>query len=247
MPFGNEAALGYTGKANFKRQDTMNPTKQKRHKPFKDGNRLALPREMVDEGYNHFFYLADVPALDTAQFHPIVRDALAFARDRKLPPLEIEALGLHTQLGSEDTIAAANSIRQSLGFSPSKYDTDVVLCQAALPHEDAMFAGSAFVSVVLHTGEAPYVMTTFHANVQKDEDTGKPFYAMTSQSRTLKVGDVVVFDPTTPHCAVPSKSNDEAYLVMLQMQVPLRGAKDIKALLKQLPRRWNAAQRQDRY
>lgn len=200
-----------------------------RHRPFKDGNRLPLPKAMQEAGFKHFFYKTKPYRFSPDVLEPLTAEARAYYLDRKLGPQTIEVLS-HC---GEAATRSLEQVKASLGFVETDPDPDIVLCQMALPHEDAMFAGQVFASLVVHTGDAPYLMTTLHTMI--GEEYGEPCMQLVEQTRELRVGDFVVFDPTTPHYAVPKFSNNNAFLVLAQFELTMRTPAQQAALLKRFP------------
>jgi hypothetical protein len=88
---------------------------------------------------------------------------------------------------------------------------DLIVCEMAWPHTDSSYAGTKFLSLVLHTGSGgPYAVQTIETGTEE----GLP--SVRTNSRVLEVGDVFVMDPTAPHMAAPIAMEPDSMLILLQ-------------------------------
>jgi hypothetical protein len=111
-------------------------------------------------------------------------------------------------------------------------DLELVICEWAAPHEDGTFDGQVFTSLVVHTGKNPYYMQTV---VTQPRHTGLGRYEVSKGSVVLSQGDMLVFDPTVPHMAAPTRPADGQLLVLLQWMHEFNGAQDEHELRMQFP------------
>ena len=205
-------------------------------KDYAQGNRLPVPSKEMGP---HFMYSASIPKLNETYLKKIVDAAKDYVRESGLFPAQIEVLRPVDlqRAGSDDALAVWAEFLVDLGISDGVARTpgsmSVMVCEWAAPHVDETFAGIAFMNVVLHTGPFPYIMQTLHTKV-----AGKshPFQEVVTNSRTLKVGDAIIFDPTTAHCAMPLRPHQDSLLIMLQIELKDESEQDRENILKNFPR-----------
>lgn len=201
--------------------------------PYVDGNRLP-----VDLGGDnrHFFYKAKTPAYEASDAELVVQAVHKYCETYgELDPSQVDLLGANQ---IEALVPGSGSAlkRMFAAFDVSDEiisDLSVLYCRWAQPHVDDALSGKALVSLVLSTGPEPYVMSTFNSYVGTRYD--KPAQFMSTTTRLLKVGDVVVFDPTTPHMVMPRLPRDGQMLILLQFHVSDETPKERAKLLRSIP------------
>lgn len=191
-----------------------------------NSSRKALPGAVNSR---HFFYLSTRPNVPTAAVETVVAAAQSLVRERGLLPAQIEAFSSKQLEGAQNGAGnALMSLRRALKL-PADTPSAVVACEWASPHVDELFAGQAFVSLVLHTGPEPYVVQTLHTEHRVDGNT------LVTSTRMLRQGDVMVLDPTVAHFAAPRSPGSNQLLVLLQFELPDQTELDRANLLKQFP------------
>lgn len=197
------------------------------------GNRLEVPPEISGA---HFFYKTETPALPQKDVDQVVQATIRFVHEHGLNPAHIEVLD-NDYFGACGPKVRKAFERLQACVEPFGGTTSasVLVCEWATPHLDDLYLGEAFVSWVLHTGENPYLMQTFHCG--RLAGVNEEFFgaSVQSSSRILHTGDVVVFDPTTPHMAAPVYPSANQLLILLQLSVNDRTEEDRAELLKRLP------------
>lgn len=197
----------------------------------KYGNRLPVPKELKSA---HFFYHCAKPVLDTLAVDCVVSEVKAAAlRGMGNGP----TVGLLTY---KELTSKSESLREAMTRLVGAIKTpvmrelkaEVLACQWAMPHTDDTFEGSAFYSVVLHTGPYPYVLELLHTE-QSEENKG--LVQIQNTARELHCGDAFIFDPTTPHYAAPKRPHQEQLLILLQMELKDGNLEERQELLRSLP------------
>lgn len=200
------------------------------HKPFEDGNRLPVPREVSG---HHFFYKVRPVALDAEDVAHVLAAAKEYVRRYPLGVGDIGVLRAPL-LGRIDPRAADSFERliADMGVSEEHRSRAAVLaCHWSAPHVDEGYQGYAFLSYVLHTGPSPYVVQTFHMEAARAGALPR----LTPSSRLVNPGDFLMLDPTTAHMAAPSYPGDDHLLVMIQIVIDETCLEDRLALLEQYP------------
>ncbi|MCC5613146.1 hypothetical protein LC612_42340 [Nostoc sp. CHAB 5834] len=87
--------------------------------------------------------------------------------------------------------------------------------------------------MVLHTGTEPYVMQVISTAPPSLPGTRAP--RLFCDTRVLSVGDALVFDPTTPHMAVPKEPTDGQLLILFQVELPDNDEQERSAVLEAFP------------
>jgi len=193
-----------------------------------DGNRLPVPAIV---GSAHFCYLTDAPTLDPTDVKTVVETAKA---SKTLTPWGIEVLDHQSQLFKEDPQALealqrlVRKVRCFLGGRRRK--AELVVCQWTQLHVDHEFLGRAFYSIVLHTGPEPYLLYLLHTAPDKDGGSSVTH----GGALVLDAEKAFVFDPTTPHQALPMRPHQDNLLILLQFQLVDETVEDREALLRRL-------------
>lgn len=195
------------------------------------GNRQSVPREVSSA---HFLYKTKAPALPQADVDLVVKAVRAHVHAFGLNPAQIDIAGTPVfQAAGDATLQAYRRLRDFVTqqVPGGRYAPDILVCEWASPHVDESYAGDAFLSWVLHTGEYPYLMQTLHSHKQTMRDGGSVIRTQTS-ARVLNVGDTFIFDPTTPHMAAPVRPGQDQLLIMLQLDLPDESPQQRKELLE---------------
>jgi hypothetical protein len=193
---------------------------------FQDGSRLAAPDELFS---THFFYHVDKVVSDFS-------DVFAKAAKTELTgmvfyPAQIKTTS-HCIYDSPVLEEAVKKIAADLGLEKAEVNSATLLmCEWASLHADHNWLGKDFLSVVMHTGRHPYVMQTLHTEV-KDFTKNLTSIDVPTTTRLLCVGDVFIFDPTTPHTAAPRRPADGQLLVMLQFELKDSDVADRASILE---------------
>lgn len=185
------------------------------------GSRMAVPASL---NARHFFYRTEAPAFNAEDVRMVVDAARRHVEEVGIGVAEIKLLS-SSSLGRAAAGASEALQRLSEAIPHRSLQTGeagVLVCEWASPHVDESYAGSAFWSFVLDTGEHPYVMQTLHSEVHE----GLP--AVVTTTRVICKGDSFVFDPTTPHLAAPKYCSADQLLVMLQVELK-DGSEDDRA------------------
>lgn len=192
------------------------------------GNRLAVPEGVRGA---HFFYRTQAPAFEPGDVALLLEAVRGLVAQNGLYTAQVEVFS--TNLVERHCPGAAQAMRRMSSLLPGAAlhtdAADVVVCEWASIHVDDSFAGTAFLSVVLHTGKHDYVMQTVFTPTVDGLPDAK------SSTRVLSAGDAFVFDPTTPHYAVPRYSSDDQLLVLLQVPLKDGDADERKALVEAVP------------
>lgn len=193
-----------------------------------EGNRLPLPPGLPSR---HFIYKTAGPvfALDAADVAKVVEATKAIVEKTGLYPGQIEVLGTSNfeEAGAADAYSRmCESVKNAVGVASKP---QVVICEQAFAHSDPDFSGVAFLSRVLHTGPEAYYLQMFHTTKMEG------CHDLVPSSRLIREGDWFVIDPTTPHMAVPRHSNNEALLILLQVELPDNTLVDRQELVRLLP------------
>lgn len=181
------------------------------------------------------------PKLDSALLATVYAGVAAHVGDIGIGPAEIDVphparIGAHkscpagfmADLGRIGDLVRPRSSRLC-GNSGS-----IVVCEWAAPHVDTTFAGSAFYSVVLGTGEYPYVVQNLMTRARTSPD-GTLVHEVKSCSRVLSPGDAFVLDPSVTHWTAPKYPADGQLLVLLQFELRDRTPEDRADLFRTLP------------
>lgn len=147
----------------------------------------------------HFLYRTSPLSLTPAAITTLGTALAAAMPEVRLDTAEIGSYNRTelTRMVPPSAVAAYDKLLSELGVTDYVTHYPAVLaCRWALPHDDGTFAGKAFLSLVLHTGPEPYVMSMFAT-------TGRRNRTVVDITRTLRTGDVFIFDPTVPHMAAP--------------------------------------------
>lgn len=188
------------------------------------GNRLAVPVELDGR---HFLYKTGAPAFDAGDVDLVVRTVRSTVQAKGLGCAEIQvfsAKGLDIEVEG-----AGSAMRRMAEMMPGKGirsgEPSILVCEWAIVHVDHTFAGAAFLSYVLHTGEHPYVLQTLHT----EEVAG--IQQVTNTTLFLSEGDGFVFDPTTGHMVAPKYPATGQLLIVLQVELQDRDLEDRAALM----------------
>lgn len=194
----------------------------------------------------HFFYRTPVTEFDPQALQVVVQAAQRTLEEGGLHVAEIDAYSVARmeRCYGAPVKPSIDALLRSIGWDnlPFHATASVLVCEWASVHVDDSYAGSAFASFVLHTGPEPYVMQTMHTEVEDQADydevegiaPGRKIRLRTS-TRRLSVGDAFVFDPTTPHMAMPAVPNQDALLILLQLELPDGDEQQREQLLKRFP------------
>lgn len=193
------------------------------------GNRLPVPSKVLSK---HFFYQAQTQPLAEADVQAIVGAVKEFVMVKGIEAATIEAIGFFA-LAIYGEPGVQDAYKRVVGalFPEGDYDvrdTGILVCEWAMPHVDDTYEGVSFLNVVLSTGPLPYVMQTMHSRVGYVQE-------LDVSTRVLKAGDVVIFDPTTPHFTAPLKPHQDCLLVMLQVELKDKTAEERVAILEKFP------------
>jgi len=132
---------------------------------------------------------------------------------------------------AEQALRVLQSALPSPLFDVDRRGIDLLVTELAMPHSDPDYEGWAFVSVVLRTGPNPYALQLLHT----ERNEGASENLVRTSTVLLRPGDVVVFDPTTPHLCVPTASHEDQLLVLAQFSVLDVTESDREKLVKALP------------
>ena len=151
----------------------------------------------------HFFYRTKAPQFEREDIDAVVLAARSYVEEFGIGAAEIKTLGADKlEKALPGARKALSRLSACIQDGAMRIGMDAVLvCEWASPHIDHAFAGKAFWSFVLATGENPYIMQTMHTTVVGG------FIEIVTSTRVLKEGDAFVFDPLTPHLAVPKYSS----------------------------------------
>jgi hypothetical protein len=198
--------------------------------PYEDGNRLAVQ----GAGGAHFFYHVDRPAFASQEGERIVRSVQAFVDGYPLTSAQVVVLH-SSDFEVEGEIHPFLPLGLALGLTDAEIESGkAVLCQWSALHDDGPFAGSSFLSIVLHTGPNPYIMQTAYTSYISRPKNRHIFNTNTTD-HMLSVGDTFVFDPTTPHMAFPKYLHQDQLLVLLQFEISDKDDVERAMLLERFP------------
>jgi hypothetical protein len=166
----------------------------------RSGNRLPVPSSLRS---HHFFYktAAPCPIADLEKLgnlikplmkHRVLADTIAVV-DR---PTIVTECGRRARAAWDRIACALPALVQD-----AEDELEVLGCHWTEPHVDVGFCGYAFYNLVLSTGPFAYRMQTLHTTRRLEGDDH--LLEVVKSTRSLKVGDVFVFDPTTPHIVFP--------------------------------------------
>jgi hypothetical protein len=194
------------------------------------GNRLRIP-ECLDT--KHFAYQAIGPAVDDSTLGAVVEACLDRLSNFPLGPADIDSI-LPFDFSSEAG-KACDLLTTSLGLTAQEKNTaSIIACEWAAIHSDPTFAGKSFVMLVLHTGPNPYVMQVMSTGVREYRDEAYELVAHTT-SLLLSKGDLVVFDPTSAHTAVPKFPASGQILLLLQFEIADDNEEQRAEILRRFP------------
>jgi hypothetical protein len=210
----------------------MPASPSKQFRAYAKGTRLPVPAELKSP---HFFYKATPASFAPEDLALVASQVVARIHELGVDALQIEVLSLHGENGLDSQgFAALERIQAAFSFGDlDNRDVSFVYCNWASPHADALFEGSVFASLVLHTGGSPYHMTTVHT--ERRSRKGLADLELLRTSRVLEVGDFFMPDPTTPHVAAPARSRDDSLLVLLQWDIPVADTAAQAQLLASFP------------
>jgi hypothetical protein len=207
----------------------MNSTLATAEHALSPHDRAALPKP----GNRHCFYRADMPMLVETDRQLVAKAICEMVEDAGLGVAEIDVYNRgQLTAHSPEAGAAFERMCQQLGLTLETDYPILLVCEWATPHVDLSFAGSAFVSAVVHVGTYPYVMTMM--TPARDADTGLQGLKTTTQ--VLRLGETYVFDPTVPHTAMPGRPAADSLLIILQAQVDFHDDAAREATLRRFPR-----------
>jgi hypothetical protein len=192
------------------------------------GNRMSVPSACcISPGRpaEHFVYrtTASLPVSD-AELDMLAEAVTANVRAEGIEPCEIKLiLGQHLSPEAKAVFDRVKSVHP---------DLSILACEWVALHEDSSYAGSAFVSRVLKVGPSPYVLNLSHTQLGAGRTRG---LRVRTSSLVLEKGDTFVFDPTTPHMAMPVYLNDGGILVLLQWEEPDASPEERESLLRKYP------------
>jgi hypothetical protein len=183
---------------------------------------------------SHFLYRAATQPMSTGDMELVAKAVQELVEDDGIAVAEISLYDSKhlTDRNKPEAAAALTRLASQLGVDMARNKVCILVCEWARPHDDSDYRGSAFVSLVLSTGRYPYVLNMLHTR----KSPGPRSQSVVSQTRLLKTGDVVVFDPTTPHMAAPARPHDSSLLVILQAELDLGSDEDMVRVLQKFPR-----------
>ena len=190
------------------------------------GNRLDVPAAVNGR---HFFYKTASLAFNRADCNAVFRGVETLIAEGGLHPGQIDTFTAK-DLKRVDKKAFDAWMRLVKALPASADSPRIVVCEWASPHVDESYAGTAFLSTVLHTGPVDYVLQTIHTT-QGDDRVPR----LHTETRVLRRGDSFVFDPTTPHCAMPKTLDGGHLLVLLQAELPDEEVADRARILSECP------------
>lgn len=204
----------------------------KTHRPYACGNRLALPAGGKKPwAARHNLYMAKPQPADNPDI-PVVNQAVdKYLENLGLGSREIDAIPV-SHLGD---VACEAALRLAALWEPKGFklgSPDILVTSLAPVHEDESFEGMFFASLVLQAGHAGYLFQSFHTEVKGGAN---PRLELVVDERLLEVGDILVFDPTTPHMAAPLDPQGGDMLVMLQREIYVPDQETYERLLEALP------------
>lgn len=198
------------------------------------GNRMRLPLALRGP---HFFYRTQLPAYRQEDARLLVQSVERAVEDCGLHTAEIDVFSRKrlSQYGGDAAPLALERMIADLGLQSFQSGAiSVLACEWASVHVDESYTGSSFLNLVLHTGPGPYVMQTLHSEKAMDEEGAAQLSVHTS-TRVLHPGQAVVFDPATPHLAVPTSFNCDQLLVLLQVELPDNNPEQRADILRRFP------------
>ena len=194
---------------------------------YENGNRLPVPDTVRSR---HFLYqTAAIAGLD-AEMSTVVAATTRLVEERGLSPAQIEVFTPRAYAqDAPEALEPLTKLFRAMGVDVPSSGAGVLVCEWAAPHVDESYEGSAFLSLVLHTGPEPYILQTFHSSVKEEFGVAQRLEVST---RVLQRGDLLILDPTTPHMAAPLHPHQDQFLVLLQVELPDRTPEDREAILK---------------
>lgn len=200
----------------------------KKHKPYDEGNRLPVAAGLVSR---HNVYLAKAQAPEAADVALVLQEVAQQRPVQQMPPAGVQVLNRGTF--SKDAWAAVERIA-ALSCPPGMNlgPCSLVLTRLGAVHSDETFEGDFFVSRVLTAGPRGYLFQAFHSEVVGKQH---PSFLVDCTDRVLEAGDVLVFDPTTPHMAAPLAPEADTVLVLLQLEVHVPDEETLSRLVEHLP------------
>lgn len=193
-------------------------------------NRLPVPSSVPAR---HFLYKTQPLIGCDDEISLLGNQAFKMVCDIGISPGEIELLMFNDE-DHPQAVAALVKIQAALPssvFDHGRHKFDILFAELALPHADPDYTGWAFVSVVLHTGPHPYVLQMLHTEQIEESNEN----VVRTSSVLLRPGDVVVFDPSTPHLCVPATPHEDQLLVLAQVSVMDVTEEDRNLLVSALP------------
>lgn len=178
----------------------------------------------------HLFHKSVRPSVnqeDLRTVEQLVRQMIAHQQGLRVA--QIDALSARELVRKyPEAEPALHRLAASMGLEA--FDADIVFCEWAAVHEDGFYLGSSFVSLVVHTGPNPYYMQTVLTRDGFDEGDGNHAFRVDKVHAVLNQGDVLVFDPTVPHMAAPTRPADGQLLVLLQWVMPTQTPEELAEL-----------------
>jgi hypothetical protein len=188
----------------------------------------------------HFLYRTESLGLNPAAIAKLGYDGKELASKQNMHPSQIEVFtrgSLEGRITPQGLAAYDELIDQMRTADPELDSAAVLACRFALPHDDNIFEGKAFLSTVLHTGPHPYLMSMFTTEPgERVKNDGSRRQLVIDTVRELKVGDTFMFDPTVPHMAAPMEPHADQWLILLQLERPLKDARAYATTLKRYAR-----------
>jgi hypothetical protein len=166
-------------------------------------------------GAQHFLYKTAPAAFEKGDIDAVVSFVLDSVAAEGLGCAEIMSYKARGVRESSPAAAAAleRMIAEIAGHEIFAGEPTLLACEWASVHVDETFEGSAFLSYVLHTGPVGYVMQA----ISSRETEG--LFVVDTSTRSIRAGEAFVFDPTTPHMAVPERPCDGQMLILLQVEL----------------------------
>lgn len=194
---------------------------------------------------NHVFHKSFRPEVDIQSLNTIRTGVSKWLKPQYgLGVAQIEAVTATTLAERcPETQDALSAAAKAVGLPIE--DAELVFCEWAAVHADYCFAGRTFVSLVVSTGCNPYYMQSLLTRKERDEDLDTESYEVDDATLILNQGEILVFDPTVPHMAVPTRPADGQMLVLMQWALPTEDALAKANLLGQFPAQSDDKQRID--
>lgn len=203
--------------------------KKNNYLPYLDGNRMPVP-----DGINsaHFLYKVKKQAVNSESV-AIVRDYLIknFYKKKRSASNFLVYDKLNFMTLPELVKSATKIIGIDIGVHSK---CSLICCEWAQVHNDDGFAGSSFLSLVVNTGPYPYVIQTLSTRSTSGKSTK---LEVVHSTRTVEVGDLFVFDPTSAHQAIPQRPADGQLLALIQWELFDNSPTQREMILKNFPPR----------